>query len=230
MSPEPKSDRRTLVVGDVHGCRAELEDLLRESDWRDGDRLVFVGDLVAKGPDSVGVLRLARELGAEAVRGNHDEHCLRWWRAANDGGPAPELREHHRRVVGELEARDWAWLAELPLWLALPEYDVLVVHAGLLPDRPLEEQSAVDLMNMRSIRDDGSASKRLDEGVPWASRWPGPTLAVFGHDAVTGLQRHPYAIGLDTGCVYGGRLTGLWLPERALVSVPARDAYAPTGG
>jgi len=68
---------RTLIVGDVHGCREELEDLLDESGWEEDDQLVFVGDLVAKGPDSLGVIRLARELGARAVRGNHDQHCLK---------------------------------------------------------------------------------------------------------------------------------------------------------
>jgi hypothetical protein len=220
---------RTLVVGDVHGCRRELDDLLRESAWGAGDRLVFVGDLVAKGPDSAGVVRLARELSADAVRGNHDERCLQWWRARNEGRAAPELREAHRRVVAELSPEDWVWLDERPLWLALPEYDTLVVHAGLIPNRPLEAQSASDLTNMRTLRADGSASKRLDAGVPWASRWSGPSLVVFGHDAVTGLQRHSHAIGLDTGCVYGGRLTGLWLPDRELVSVPAHEVYTPAG-
>ena len=63
---------RTLIVGDIHGCREELEDLLEESGWEDGDQLVSVGDLVAKGPDSRGVLRLFRELDGLAVRGNHD--------------------------------------------------------------------------------------------------------------------------------------------------------------
>lgn len=213
---------RTLVVGDVHGCREELEDLLRESGWQAGDQLVFVGDLVAKGPDSLGVVRLARELDAEAVRGNHDHHCLRWWEAKQRGAAPPELRNTHREVVDQLEASDWVWLAARPLWLELPEQDALVIHAGLLPQVPLEAQDPHDLMNMRSILEDGTASRRYEDGVPWASCWPGPRLAVFGHDAVRGLQRYPHAIGIDTGCVYGGWLTGLWLPDRDLVSVPAR--------
>jgi hypothetical protein len=229
MSRDPGSPRRVLVVGDVHGCLAELEDLLGEAGWREQDRLVFVGDLVAKGPDSVGVVRLARELGAEAVRGNHDERCLDWWRARREGRPEPELGDSHRRVVAALAPEDWAWLAGRPLWLELPEHGAFVIHAGLLPGLPLEAQSPFDLMNLRSIREDGSGSKRLGDGEPWALLWPGPELVVFGHDAVTGLQRHPHAVGLDTGCVYGGRLTGIWLPEQVLVSVPARAAYAPTG-
>lgn len=220
---------RTLIVGDVHGCLEELEDLLREADWDDDDQLVFVGDLVAKGPDSLGVIRLARKLGARAVRGNHDQHCLRWWDAKRAGKPLPELRDTHQEVADALDPDDWGWLAGLPLWLELPHDDALVVHAGLLPDLPLEEQDPYDLMNMRSILADGSASRAYEEGEPWATLWPGPRLVVFGHDAIRGLQRHPHAFGLDTGCVYGGWLTGLWLPDRDLVSVPARHAWADPG-
>ncbi len=220
---------RTLIVGDVHGCREELEDLLHESGWEEGDQLVLVGDLVAKGPDSLGVVRLARELGARAVRGNHDQHCLKWWDAKCAGGELPNLKPAHQRVAGELEEEDWRWLAALPLWLELPEHDALVVHAGLLPGVPLEDQDPDDLMNMRSILGDGTSSRNYEEGTPWASLWPGPRLAVFGHDAVRGLQNRPHSVGLDTGCVYGGWLTGLWMPRRDLVSVPARGTYAQPG-
>jgi len=220
---------RTLIVGDIHGCREELEDLLEESGWAQDDQLVSVGDLVAKGPDSRGVVRLWRELGALAVRGNHDQHCLRWWAARCAGEEPPKLRPAHQRVAETLRDEDWTWLSALPLWIELDAHDALVVHAGLLPGRPLEDQDPYDLMNMRSILDDGSASRSYEEGTPWAALWPGPRLVVFGHDAVRGLQTRPHAIGLDTGCVYGGWLTGLWLPSRDLVSVPARAAYAQPG-
>jgi hypothetical protein len=220
---------RTLIVGDVHGCREELEDLLEESGWEEDDQLVSVGDLVAKGPDSLGVIRLMRELGGLAVRGNHDQHCLKWWDAKRAGQNLPRLKSAHQRVADELEEEDWQWLAGLPLWVELPEHDALVVHAGLLPDLPLEDQDPDDLMNMRSILSDGTTSRSYEEGTPWADRWPGPRLVVFGHDAVRGLQTRPHAMGLDTGCVYGGWLTGLWLPERDLVSVPARASYSEPG-
>jgi len=221
---------RTLVVGDVHGCREELEDLLDAARFEASeDQLVLVGDLVAKGPDSKGVLELSMHLGAHSARGNHDQHVLRWWEAKQHGEKPPELRDAHREVAEALDEAEWRWLESLPFWIDLEAHGALVVHAGLLPDVPLDEQDPFDLMNMRSIRSDGTASRDYEEGTPWAELWPGPKLVVFGHDAIRGLQRHPHAFGLDTGCVYGGWLTGLWLPERDLVSVPARNDWASPG-
>jgi len=102
--------------------------------------------------------------------------------------------------------------------------EVAVVHAGAVAGVPLEKQDREHLLTLRSIRDDGTPSKRV-EGTPWAKLWQGPERLVFGHDAVRGLQQYRFATGLDTGCVYGGRLTALILPEQRLVSVPARRAY-----
>jgi hypothetical protein len=100
-----------------------------------------------------------------------------------------------------------------------------VLHAGAVPGVPLERQEREHLTTLRSIKDDGTPTKRL-KGRPWAALWTGPERIVFGHDALRGLQQHPLATGLDTGCVYGGMLTALVLPERRLVQVPARRAYA----
>lgn len=218
---------RTVFVGDVHGCADELEDLLDACALAEGDRLVFVGDLVAKGPDSLRVVRRVMQLGAPCVRGNHEDAVLR---ARHPGpGAPPRLKPTHRAVADALGEPEWQFLESLPFTLTLPELDVLVVHAGVVPSVPLEEQRAVDLMCMRSLRPDGTASTRLEEGRPWAEQWPGPTHVVFGHDAITGLQQHPFATGIDTGCVYGRRLTALSLPDGRLVSVPARRAYVQVG-
>ena len=154
---------------------------------------------------------------------------MKWWRAKRAGEALPVLRPAHQQVADTLDEEDWEWLSGLPLWIVLPEHDALVVHAGLVPGLPLEEQKPQNLMNMRSILDDGSASRTYEEGTPWAELWPGPRLVVFGHDAVRGLQKRSHALGIDTGCVYGGWLTGVWLPARDLVSVPARDTYTVPG-
>lgn len=227
---------RHVIVGDVHGCRAELEALLEQLDFDPSvDVLVPVGDLVAKGPDSKGVVQLCRELGALAVRGNHDEHCLRWLRARDGGEPLPDLRPAHQQVVQSLDEDDWAYLRALPLHRRFEGLrggeDVLVVHAGFVPFVPIGDQAAQWQMNLRSITPSGEPSKRAHDGVPWASRWPGPELVVFGHDAIRGVQEHPNALGLDTGCCYGGRLTAAVFEggSHEVVHVGAARHYAPFG-
>jgi hypothetical protein len=174
---------RTLIVGDVHGCIDELERLLEAVGMTRDDRLVMVGDLVAKGPESVAVLRLLQELKAESVLGNHDAHLLRVRRARLAGQPVPDVSDAVKKVARKLDEEDWAWLEALPYTISIPKHGSLVVHGGLVPGVPIER----------------------------------------------GLQRHRFATGLDTGCVYGGRLTGCVLPERDLVSVRAKRAYAEPG-
>ncbi len=216
---------RTIVVGDVHGCLDELVELVARCGFKPGDRIVLVGDLVAKGPDSVGVVRWARESGAAAVLGNHDAHVLRARRG--ESAPGRAASRDHERVAAALADEDVAWLANRPLWLGIgkgrtPSH--VVVHGGLVPGVRPEDQAREHLLNLRSIRDDGTPSKRI-EGTPWGAAWRGPEHAVFGHDAVRGLQRHPFATGLDTGCVYGRALSALVLPAGEIVSVLARRIY-----
>jgi hypothetical protein len=213
--------RRTIVIGDVHGCLDELLALLARCGYTPADRVVLVGDVVAKGPSSSGVVSWARTNGADAVLGNHDAHALDAYHGEL------EVKPHHRAVAASLSAADLDWLEARPLWLRLDDYHepYIVIHGGLVPGVPIEAQQRDHLLNLRSIADGGRPSKKI-EGHPWASLWRGPAHAVFGHDAVRGLQKYKHATGLDTGCVYGRALTALILPTGELVSEPARRAYA----
>lgn len=216
---------RHVFIGDVHGCLDELNALLRKLSVGPGDQLVFVGDLVAKGPDSAGVVQRARELKSFCVRGNHDEAVLRIRRARQHGSDLPRAKKTHLRVAERLKEADWQWLERLPLYLAFPELGRVVVHAGVVPGKPFEKQHPEDLMTMRTLRPEGTGSPRLEDGTLWAKSYRGPEHVVFGHDAISGLQREPFATGIDTGCVYGRTLTALVLPDNELVSVQARRAY-----
>lgn len=218
---------RTIVVGDVHGCLLELRDLLKACAFETGDRLVFVGDLVAKGPDSQGVVALARELGACAVLGNHDARVLQWKHAVDAGLQPTPLKATHQQVCTALFESDWRWLAALPYFLELPALHAIVVHGGLLSGIAPCDQPPQMMLNARSICADGTLSPCIEDGEPWAAQWTGPQHVLFGHDAVRGLQRYPLATGIDTGCVYGRQLTACILPEHKIVSVAARRAWAP---
>lgn len=221
---------RTIIVGDVHGCRAELEALLASVGFSSGDRLVFVGDLIARGPDSLGVLDVARRTGAVIVRGNHEEKLIDW----RHGGGKGSLGETHLELAVNMRDVDWTLLETSPLWVDLPEHGARVVHAGLFPDVPIEEQEAAVLLHVRSVEVKGKGR------MLWGAAYQGPPHVVFGHNAVEGLQLHPHATGLDTGCVYGRALTAMVLARgepipndpaerrKRLVSLPAARVYYDT--
>lgn len=223
---------RTVIVGDLHGCRAELEDLLAHIAFGEGDRLVLVGDLVARGPDPAGTIDLAMSLGARAVRGNHEDRLLRFRRR-----PDRPLGTTHRAVVEAIVDRHWTYLASLPLWLDLPEHRVRVVHAGVVPGVPIDRQKPRALMYMRCLDPSGRPREERGDAV-WGAHYEGAPHVVFGHNAAPEPQIHRHATGVDTGAVYGNRLTAMVLsdgeeppPPRdrasVLVAVPSRQTYYP---
>jgi hypothetical protein len=237
------SGGRTVIVGDVHGCRRELEQLLDKVAFATGDRLVFVGDLVARGPDSLGVLDIVRRTGALVVRGNHEQKLLAWKdarvaRLRGEDAREVKLGDIHARLASTLRPVDWSLFDTSLFWLDLPEHGVRVVHAGVVPGVAIDRIKPSTLMRIRTVRDNGRPSDEGQEGgVLWGSRYTGPPHVVFGHNAAPGLQLHRWATGLDTGCVYGGRLTSLVLAEKQkvpmafaarrllLVSIPAARVY-----
>jgi len=199
---------RTVIVGDVHGCTGELEELLERVRFAEGtDRLVLVGDLLVRGPDTHGILALARRLGARSVRGNHEEKLLGWHHRSKPLGP------DHERVASALSEEEWGMLDAMPLWLDLPDHDARVVHAGVIPGLAIDRAPAAALLKMRTLDERGDWSDEADAGPPWGTRYTGPPHVVFGHYARAKPQLHAWATGLDTGCVYGGKLTALVLDE-----------------
>jgi hypothetical protein len=238
--------RRTIVVGDVHGCLPELDELLRLAEVDPAkDRLVFLGDLLDRGPDPVGVVRRARELGAECVLGNHEEKHLRY--AAHEARRKTD--RHHRNPVrfdprraaehAALSRDDLAWIASLPRTLSLG-HGWVAVHAGFLPGRRIAAQPPDWIIRLRYVDAVGARVARLrgDGGEPgvrrWAQAWTGPERVVYGHhpQSLSEPRRDEPApgvrcVGIDTGCVYGGRLTALVLPDERIVQVASRMG-APT--
>jgi hypothetical protein len=222
---------RTIIVGDVHACTGELEHLLEKVGFVERqDKLVLVGDLVVRGPDPHGTLALVQRLGGKAVRGNHEDKLLTWYHKHEPLGP------DHQRVASALSAAEWRLLDSLPPWLDLPEHGVRIVHAGVIPGRDIADVPEQALVRMRTLDTRGKWSSEGDTGPLWGSLYEGPPHVVFGHNARPEPQLHPWATGLDTGCVYGGRLTAVVLDEGEpiprgtkvrplLASVPAARKY-----
>mmetsp|Transcript_39158 Transcript_39158/g.79050 ORF Transcript_39158/g.79050 Transcript_39158/m.79050 type:complete len:286 (+) Transcript_39158:65-922(+) len=227
--------QRLLIVGDIHGCLDELQRLLaQEAFSQDRDTLVLVGDLVNKGPNSGGVLRRARELGALCVRGNHDDELLEAW--YRTGRYAKGLERYKHDTLTQVTASDIDWVREWPLSISFPWLQLVVVHAGAVPGVPMEQQEFRNLLFMRTLSKNSDGSWQAMEqdaagSSPWAGQWQGPPHVVFGHDAKRRLQQAPWATGLDTACCYGDRLTGLILDadsleSRRVCSVPAARMYS----
>ena len=190
--------KRTIIVGDVHGCLDELDALLRQCTHDPlRDRVVLVGDLVNKGPKSAAVVRAARSRGFQAVRGNHDDRALFEWerreRARRNGG-VPDADDKYA-YTDAFNDEDVAFLRSLPYTLRLEGDRVLVVHAGVVPGVPLHAQQTRHMYTMRnlirasslvslsntgdSVDDTKPAGKHaawearssMSDGVAWASEW-----------------------------------------------------------
>jgi hypothetical protein len=212
---------RSIFIGDVHGCARELGELLDRIGPDADDAVYFVGDLVARGPDTPGVLRLFREVGANGVAGNHEARLLDVRRARRAGEPTTKMGPTHEALLANLPDSDWDLLEALPLYLEVAEHGVLVVHAGLAPGVPLERQDPWTLTHIRSF--EAGVPSAHPGGESWSAQYRGAPHVVFGHDARRGLQLHADATGLDTACVYGELLSALVVPRgRALPSPSER--------
>lgn len=210
-----------LIVGDVHGCSRELENLIDEADFKPKERqLVFVGDLINKGPDSVGVLEIAKRYKALAVLGNHELAFLRY---AKRGGN----HQGFNKILDQMGGAVHQWLRYIrswPLYIETPDW--LMVHAGLVPGQHPSKTKSYLLANIRTWDGKGDVLERESDPA-WFDLYRGSKTVIFGHWAKRGLVWQDRVIGLDSGCVYGNRLSAVLMPERQLIQVPAKKVYCP---
>lgn len=234
------------IVGDIHGCRSELETLLgrlgydierdalgRPVDARhpQGRTAVFVGDLVDRGPDSPGVLRLVMGMVAAGhalcVPGNHENKLGRYLKGR-------KVQHSHglAETVAQLEREDEAFRGEVAAFIdglvshyVLDGGSLVVSHAGL-PEKYHGRTSG----RVRSFALYGDTTGETDEfglpvRYPWAEEYRGRAAVVYGHTPAPRASWLNNTICLDTGCVFGGRMTALRWPERELVDVPAERVW-----
>lgn len=237
------------IIGDVHGCFGELLALLLRLGYHvhchtaadqprqyqvthpQGRRLVFVGDLVDRGPNTPEVLRLVMAAAAAGqalcVLGNHDDKLLRRLKGRDvkvAHGLAASLQQLQREPAA-FKDRVRGYLEALPYHLVLDHGRLVVAHAGLK-----KEMHGRISGRIRSFALFGDTTGAVDEfGLPirndWAADYTGRATIVYGHTPVQKPQWFRRTINIDTGCVFGGRLTALRYPELELVSVPAQGQY-----
>jgi len=224
------------IVGDVHGCSDALRrlcDALGYDDsfyHADGRRLVFLGDLIDRGPDSLGVLNLVSRLVSRGrallTLGNHDDALMRWLCGEqvdiSKGGLAQTLAQIEARpdkktlkkVIGTLYQR-------APLYLVLDGCALIVAHAGIE-----EEMIGKSDPETRRFVLNGDAVGKSPEGKTlrrdWAANYHGAAFIVYGHTPQERAEIRHNSVNIDTGAYRGGLLTAFRWPERTLVSVPSR--------
>jgi protein phosphatase len=236
------------IIGDVHGCRAELEELLAALGYviepdaagrpvgarhPGGRRAVFVGDLVDRGPDTPGVLRLVMGMVAAGtafcVAGNHEAKLLRALRGKNvtrSHGLDASL-EQLEAETPEFRAGVEAFIDGLISHYVLDGGRLVVAHAGLI-----ERYHGRASGRVREFCLYGQTTGETDEyglpvRYPWATEYRGRAVVVYGHTPVPAAEWLNNTLCVDTGCVFGGRLTAVKYPERTMVSVPAARVYHP---
>ncbi len=226
------------IIGDVHGCRAELEALLATLGYdsatrrhAEGRKVVFLGDLVDRGPDIPGVLRIAMEMvaaqAARCVPGNHEMKLLRKLRGRNvqiTHGLAESLEQLDREPQ-QFKERVIEFIDGLVSHYVLDGGRLVVAHAGMK-----EAMQGRGSGPVREFALFGETTGETDEfGLPvrydWAAEYRGQAMVVYGHTPVPEPEWLNRTINIDTGCVFGGRLTALRYPERELVSVPAQRTW-----
>ena len=248
------TDRRELagpfdIIGDVHGCAAEAEALLRKLGYEverseqdgapryevtppEGRLAVFVGDLVDRGPDSAGSLALAMDMAAAghalAIPGNHDNKLARALagRDVERKHGLAETIEQLERTPEAFRARVREFLEGLPSHCVLDSGRLVAAHAGMKEE--LQNRTSAE------VRDFGlygeTTGETDDDGLPvrldWATDYRGKAAVVYGHTPVREPEWVNNTVCIDTGCAFGGRLTALRWPERELVSVAAERTYA----
>lgn len=228
--------KRTIFVGDVHGCIDEFNELLRKVSYDPKtDRLILLGDLIDRGPDSVAVVRKARELRLESLMGNHEHKYIKWFRSQGTRVDVYDKRDFYTK----LEDQDIVYIHDMPTYIELD--DVIAVHAGLKPGIAISSQTKDDLMYLRytdadrkfiSLKKINKLGKEATGARFWTEFWSGPKSVVYGHNVhsyedplIEEVAPGVFCYGIDTGCCFGGRLTALIWETKEIVQVQAKQAY-----
>ncbi len=198
-------------VGDIHGCFDEMIELEDEIKAKYSEvKFISLGDLVDRGPLIHEVVKHCRDNDWKFVIGNHDEKMVRW---AN--GNKVRLAAHHIETTKVLTTEDIEYFKNGAYFIRIPHYNLIAVHGGLWPGKPPEVQNPKHMIRLGKVNPESKQLIRVEEQTSedkhWSDYWKGPEQVVYGHSAYkeVHLDDEGWTIGIDTGCVYGNKLTAL---------------------
>lgn len=214
---------KTIAIGDVHGCADEFEELLEALELEPRDRVIQLGDLVNRGPDSHRCVELARQYKIESIIGNHELRLL----TARQKNRHSLLKDYDQPTMEQLTPGDWGYLMRMPKFIYDAQLETVFVHGGFLPNVPWQTQDVNVITKIQVVDKKGNPAKRSDapDAPAWAETWSGSPFVVYGHTPRPNVFERGGSIGIDTACVYGGHLTAYLVEDRSLVQVRARKTY-----
>lgn len=235
--------KNIVVYGDIHGCLDEFKKLRKKVDLKPDDLEISVGDFLNKGPYSIETLHYMLNNNIRSILGNNEAKIIKLYkRYLKEGSPYLEtLRAHEKDTVSKITENELKYLEALPYFLKVS--NLTVVHGGLMPDTVLDEN--IDNSTKKQITLLRYLNRDL-VSIPWddfEGRYKFWSELYKGHEGFVVYGHHPFdvpkidefAVGIDTGCVYGGKLTAIKFPVKKsgkvntkkyqLISVDAQKDY-----
>ena len=247
--------QRIIIIGDIHGCIEELNELIDKINLQSSDALYFIGDLIDRGPDSVAVVKkcysLSLEYNVKLILGNHEEKFLRYLKhIENKTGLETQMSgiSEFPRLIKGLAAEEIAFLKSAHYSIELQEEKITLLHGGIANqvkfpfprtyrygiDNPKEFKGLELITKVRYVTPDGKfvgLNEETEVDKYWAEVYNGSYGHIyFGHQPF--MQELPekfaHATGLDTGCVFGGWLSAVIIENgnKSFISVKAKDTYS----
>lgn len=228
MDSNGKTFKRTFVIGDLHGMYDETIELMTKCGITSEDRVIFVGDLIDRGPDNDKCVELAMK--HECVLGNHEECHIRYNDVELAGKDPYVTVPSHVATRLQLKQKHFDYFRSLPLFIRLPEFNAVVVHAGVFPGVPIEAQSPKHLLHAQMLNPAIDKATKWPSKAPegykfWTNLWKGPETIIFGHSVLDKPLVTEHAIGIDGGAVFGRALWALELPSMKIHEVLAKKDY-----
>lgn len=206
---------RLIIYGDIHGCYDEFISLRKQINPQKDDIEICVGDIITKGKDSVRTLRYIQEHNIKSVLGNHEDKIIRYLQYEKQTSKNPiTLDEDEQNIVNNLDSRDIDFLMNLPLFMKFE--NITIVHGGLKNSYDLDnltKNQKAKILRMRYLDKNQNFiafGKEENDSIFWADLYDGNQgLVIYGHQWLQEAKINQFAIGIDTGCVYGNKLSAV---------------------
>jgi len=221
---------RLIVYGDIHGCYNEFISLREKTNPQDSDIEVCVGDILTKGKHSIEVLDFIMKHNIKSVLGNHEEKLLRYLRHQKSPKKNPvKLTLDEENIIASLTEEHIKFLENMPLFLRFGT--IVVLHGGLQNKMDLKNLTKRDkekILRLRYIDQDGhfiAYGDEQEDSIFWADVYNGAQgFVVYGHQWFDEVRKSPFTLGIDTGCVYGNKLSAaIFNLQSAIISYEIRD-------